>query len=128
MTRTKLPPVVVPLRPSRRVLIKRSALWALAFLLLVPLTPLLASLAFEIGTGVADLYFDRRTDQHEWTSLLISMLTVPAAQMSFIVCLAWLGWRDRKRKRQQAHQSEIISMALAARQRATLHGRDAPRG
>jgi hypothetical protein len=103
-------------------LIKRAALGALAFVLLVPLTPLLAWIALEIGTRVADLFFDRRTDQHEWTSLLISMLTVPAAQVSFIACLVWLGRRDRKRKRQRKHESEIISMARwAAQRRATLH-------
>jgi hypothetical protein len=122
MTRSELSPVVVPLRASRRVLIKRAALGTLAFVLLVPLTPLLAWIALEIGTRVADLFFDRRTDQHEWTSLLISMLTVPAAQVSIIACLAWLGRRDRKRKRQRKHESEIISMARsAAQRRATLH-------
>jgi len=137
MTRAELPPAEVPLRPafarardrkvitlsapSRRMVIKRVALLALAFVLLIPLTPQLSWLALEIGTQVADLFFDRRTDQHEWTSLLISMLTVPAAQVSFIACLAWLGWRDRVRNRQWAHHSEIISMAMAARRRATAH-------
>jgi hypothetical protein len=137
MTRIELPPAEVPLRrasarardrrviilsaPSHRVMIRWAALLALAFVLVILLTPQLAWLALEIGTRVADLFFDRRTDQHEWTSLLISMLTVPATQVSFIACFAWLGWPDRKRNRQRAHQSEIISMAMAARRRATAH-------
>jgi uncharacterized RDD family membrane protein YckC len=55
-TRAELPPVVVLPRPAGRVLIKRAALCAVAFLLLVPLTPLLGWLALEIGMRVADCF------------------------------------------------------------------------